>query len=125
MSDRYSLGISAFYHDSAAALLKNGEIAGAASAERFTRKKGDATLPHRAVEFCLAEAGITVRDLTAVGFYHKPLLKFERILETYLGVVPKGFKSFLLAGPLWIKEKLYLDRQLREELGYDGEILYS
>ena len=125
MSDRYILGISAFYHDSAAALLKNGAIVGAASEERFTRKKGDATFPHRAVEFCLKQAGITVHDLTAVGFYDKPLLKFERILETYLGVVPKGFKSFLLAGPLWIKEKLYIDRQLREELGYDGQILYS
>ena len=70
-------------------------------------------------------AGIQVRDLSAVGFYDKPLLKFERILETYLGVVPRGFRSFLLAGPLWIKDKLYIDRQLREELGYTGEILYS
>ena len=125
MGDRYILGISAFYHDSAAALLRNGEIIAAGSEERFTRKKGDATFPHRAVEFCLKQAGIQVSDLSSVGFYDKPLLKFERILETYLGVVPSGFRSFLMAGPLWIKDKLYIDRQLREELGYDGEILYS
>ena len=124
MSDLYTLGISAFYHDSAAALLKNGEIVAAGSEERFTRKKGDSTFPHRAVEFCLKQAGIKVADLTGVGFYDKPLLKFERILETYLGVVPAGFRSFLLAGPLWIKDKLYIDRQLHEELGYDGKIFY-
>src|SRR6186713_711430 len=125
MSDRYILGISAFYHDSAAAILKNGEVTAASSEDRFTRKKGDATFPHRAVEFCLAQAGIQSSDLTAVGFYDKPLLKFERILETYLGVVPAGFRSFLMAGPLWIKDKLYIDRQLRDELGYSGQILYS
>lgn len=124
MTDKYIMGISAFYHDSAAALLRNGEIVAAASEERFTRKKGDAAFPHRAVTFCLKHAGIEVSDLTAVGFYDKPLLKFERILETYLGVVPKGFRSFLMAGPLWIKEKLYIDRQLHEELGYDGQIFY-
>ena len=124
MSDQYILGISAFYHDSAAALLKNGVIVGAVSEDRFTRKKGDATFPHRAVEFCLRQAGISVSDLTAVGFYDKPLLKFERILETYLGVVPAGFRSFLMAGPLWIKDKLYIDRQLHEELGYNGQIYY-
>jgi carbamoyltransferase len=125
MTGQYILGISAYYHDSAAALLKDGEIVAAASEERFTRKKGDSTFPHRAVDFCMDRAGIQVRDLSAVGFYDKPLLKFERILETYLGVVPQGFRSFLLAGPLWIKDKLYIDRQLREELGYAGEILYS
>ena len=124
MSDQYILGISAFYHDSAAAILKNGEILAAGSEERFTRKKGDATFPHRAVEFCLKKAGIQVSDLAAVGFYDKPLLKFERILETYLGIVPAGFRSFLMAGPLWIKDKLYIDRQLHEELGYDGKIFY-
>lgn len=119
------LGISAFYHDSAACLLSDGKIVAAAQEERFTRKKGDATLPAHAVEYCLRSAGITVRDLAYVGFYDKPLLKFERILETYLGVAPKGFRSFLKAGPLWIKEKLFMDRQLREALGYDGEILYA
>ena len=124
MSDQYILGISAFYHDSAAAILKNGEIVAAVSEDRFTRKKGDATFPHRAVEFCLRQAGIGVAELAGVGFYDKPLLKFERILETYLGVVPAGFRSFLMAGPLWIKDKLYIDRQLHEELGYDGQIFY-
>jgi carbamoyltransferase len=124
MSDQHILGISSFYHDSAAAILKNGDIVAAASEDRFTRKKGDATFPHRAVEFCLREAGIAVSDLAGVGFYDKPLLKFERILETYLGVVPAGFRSFLMAGPLWIKDKLYIDRQLHEELGYKGQIFY-
>jgi carbamoyltransferase len=125
MSDQFVLGISAYYHDSAACLLKNGDIVAAAQEERFTRKKGDPGFPHRAVAHCLASAGITVADLDYVGFYDKPLLKFERILETYLGVAPKGFQSFLMAGPLWIKDKLYIDRQLRKELGYRGDILYS
>ena len=124
MNDHYILGISAFYHDSAAALLKNGEVLAAASEDRFTRKKGDASFPHRAIEFCLKEAGIDVARLDGVGFYDKPLLKFERILETYLGVVPAGFRSFLMAGPLWIKEKLYIDKQLKDELGYQGQIFY-
>ncbi len=94
------LGISAFYHDSAACLVKDGHIVAAASEERFTRKKGDASFPQNAVEFCLRQGGIQVDDLSYVGFYDKPLLKFERILETYLSVVPKGFRSFLIAGPL-------------------------
>ena len=125
MTDRYVLGLSAYYHDSAACLLRNGEIVAAGQEERFTRKKGDASFPHNAVAFCLEQAGIRVDDVQAVGFYDKPLLKFERILETYLGVAPKGFSSFLLAGPLWIKEKLYIDKQLKRELGYSGEILYA
>ncbi len=119
------LGISAFYHDSAACLLADGEIVAAAQEERFTRKKGDAAFPERAVEYCLKEAGIRASDLTLVGFYDKPLLKFERILETYVGVAPRGFSSFLQAGPLWIKDKLYMDRQIREALGYEGDILYA
>jgi carbamoyltransferase len=119
------LGISAFYHDSAACLVREGEIVAAASEERFTRVKGDASFPAHAVRYCLGEAGITVDQVDCVGFYDKPLLKFERILETYLGVAPAGFRSFLMAGPLWIKEKLYQDRQLKEALGYDGQILYA
>ena len=120
------LGLSAFYHDSAAALVRDGEIIAAASEERFTRKKGDPDFPARAVEFCLNEGGITAKDLRAVGFYDKPILKFERILETYLGVAPRGFRQFLMAGPLWIKEKLWTDSGLRESLGdYEGEILYA
>jgi carbamoyltransferase len=123
MSHRYVLGISAFYHDSAAALLRDGVIVAAVSEDRFTRRKGDATVPHRAVEYCLGHAGIGVGDLTAVGFYDKPLLKFERILETYLGVVPAGFKSFLMAGPLWIRTSLHRPAAA-QELGYTGLIYY-
>ena len=121
----YILGISAFFHDSAACLLKDGEIVAAVSEDRLTRIKADASFPKNAVDFCLSEAGITVRDLAYVGFYDKPLLKFERILETYLGVVPRGFRSFLMAGPLWIKEKLFMDKEIRTALDYEGEILYS
>src|SRR5262245_34570288 len=125
MSEQYILGISAFYHDSAAALLRNGEIVAAAQEERFTRKKADSGFPRRSVAYCLEAAGIGISDVTAVGFYDKPLLKFERILETYLGVVPRGFRSFLMAGPLWIKDKLYIDRQIREELRFKGQVLYA
>ena len=122
----YVLGISAFYHDSAAALLRDGDIVAAASEERFTRKKGDSDFPAEAVAYCLREAGVARADLDYVGFYDKPLLKFERILETYLGVAPRGFRSFLKAGPLWIKEKLHQDQALREALGaYQGPLLYS
>ena len=122
----YILGISAFYHDSAATLVRDGEIVAAGSEERFTRKKGDPDFPRRAVDYCLREAGITLQDLDYVGFYDKPLLKFERILETYLGVAPQGFGSFLKAGPLWIKEKLYQDKMLRDALdGWEGPLLYA
>jgi carbamoyltransferase len=126
MTRRYILGLSAYYHDSAAALLKDGDIVAAAQEERFTRKKGDSAFPHRAVEYCLKTAGIGVPDLEFVGFYDKPLLKFERILESYLGVTPQGFPQFLKAGPVWIKEKLFLDRDVRESLGgYKGQLLYA
>jgi carbamoyltransferase len=120
------LGISAFYHDSSAALLRDGEIVAAASEERFTRQKGDARFPSNAVAYCLREGGIHADELTAVGFYEKPILKFERILESYLGVAPRGFRQFRIAGPLWMKEKLWMDRMLREELGgYEGELFYA
>jgi carbamoyltransferase len=125
MSSTYILGISAFYHDSAAALLRDGEIVAAAQEERFTRKKADSAFPGRSIDFCLKQAGITAKELDYVGFYDKPLLKFERILETYLGVVPKGFKSFLMAGPLWVKEKLHMEKQLRKGLGFEGPLLYA
>jgi carbamoyltransferase len=126
MSSEYILGISAFYHDSAACLLQDGEIIAAAQEERFTRKKGDSSFPRHAVEYCLKAGGVGIPDLTAVGFYDKPLLKFERILESYLGVTPKGFSQFLKAGPVWMKEKLFLDQNLRKELGgYEGEVLYA
>lgn len=121
----YILGISAFFHDSAACLLRDGELVAAASEDRFTRIKADASFPVNAVNFCMEHAGIGIEDVNYVGFYDKPLLKFERILETYLSVAPKGFRSFLMAGPLWIKEKLFLDREIRTPLGYEGPILYS
>jgi len=121
----FILGISAFYHDSAACVLRDGEIVAAAQEERFTRRKGDASFPANAVDFCLGRAGVEPEDLAFVAFYDKPLLKFERILENYLSVAPRGLKQFLVAGPLWIKEKLFMDRSLREELGYDGDILYA
>jgi carbamoyltransferase len=119
------LKVSAFYHDSAACLLRDGEIVAAAQKERFTRKKGDASYPAHAIEYCLRAGGITAKDLTFVGFYDKPILKFERILETYLGTAPPGFRQFLTAGPLWIKEKLFTEKQLRSELGYDGKMLFA
>jgi len=122
----YVLGISAFYHDSAACLVRDGEIVAAAQEERFTRKKGDASFPTQAVQYCLGVAGIRISDLAYVGFYDKPLLKFERILETYLGVAPRGFGSFRMAGPLWVKEKLFMDRDIRTALGgYEGDLLYA
>ena len=117
----YLLGISAFYHDSAACLLKNGEIIAAAQEERFTRKKHDARFPHHAIQFCLKEADISARQIDNVVFYEKPFVKFERLLETYLAFAPKGFKSFAKAMPLWIKDKLFqksaLIRELKSKLG--------
>src|ERR1051326_286136 len=126
MAPSYVLGISAFYHDSAACLLADGDVVAAAQEERFTRKKGDASFPSRAVEYCLGAAGITLADVAFVGFYDKPLLKFERILETYLGVAPRGCASFRLAGPLWMKEKLFMERDIRRALGgFTGELRYA
>jgi carbamoyltransferase len=119
------LGISAFFHDSAACLLEDGEIVAAVSEDRLTRIKADASFPREAVAYCLSEAGISLEELDYVGFYDKPLLKFERILETYLGVVPRGFRSYLMAGPLWIKEKLFMDNEIKEALEYEGKVLYS
>ena len=112
------LGISAFYHDSAAALVRDGEIVAAAQEERFTRKKHDADFPRHAVRYCLDAAGMRAEDLTYVAFYEKPLLKFERLLETYLAFAPQGFPSFLKAMPLWLREKLHLQREL--DRGLDG-----
>jgi len=125
MRDQFVLGISAFYHDSAACLLRDGDIVAAAQEERFTRRKGDAEFPSNAVAFCLDRAGIRIDDVQYVAFYDKPLLKFERILQTYLATAPRSFRSFAMAGPLWIKDKLYIDRQLRQELGYRGDIAYA
>jgi len=110
------LGISAFYHDSAAALVVDGEIVAAAQEERFTRKKHDAGFPSQAVAYCLSEGGLRPEQLDTVVFYDKPLIKFDRLLETYLAYAPSGFKSFRLAMPVWLKEKLHLRRTLRKHL---------
>jgi len=119
------LGISAFYHDSAACLVHDGEIIAAAQEERFTRKKHDPAFPHNAVEFCLEKGGIQVADLDYVGFYDKPFIKFERILETYLGIAPKGIKQYLSAIPIWLKDKLWTRGNIRKNLGYGGPVLFS
>src|SRR5438309_778661 len=112
------LGISAFYHDSAACLVRDGEIVAAAQEERFTRKKHDYRFPQNAIDYCLAEGGIAPGDLNFVAFYDKPLLKFERLLETYLAYAPVGFKSFLMAMPLWLHKKLHLPREISKGLGH-------
>ena len=116
MSASYILGISAYYHDSAAALLLDGEVIAAAQQERFTRKKHDEGFPAEAIQYCLDEAGIKLGDLDHVVFYDKPLVKFERLLETYLSYAPQGFRSFVKAMPIWLKEKLYLKSTLKTEL---------
>ncbi|HZE51796.1 MAG TPA: carbamoyltransferase [Bradyrhizobium sp.] len=110
------LGVSAFYHDSAAALIVDGRIAAAAQEERFTRRKHDAAFPHNAIAYCLAEAGITSNEIDSVVFYDKPFLKFERLLETYVALAPRGFRSFKMSIPLWLREKLFQKNLLRDEL---------
>ncbi|QDU46107.1 Decarbamoylnovobiocin carbamoyltransferase [Symmachiella dynata] len=121
------LGLSAFYHDSAAALIIDGEIVAAAQEERFTRIKHDFAFPQNAVDYCLAEAGITPEQLDYVGFYDKPVTKFERLLETYLAFVPAGYRSFRQAMPLWLKQKLHLPRELNRGLGgrYAGRFVFT
>lgn len=111
------LGISAYYHDSAAALVVDGQIVAAAQEERFTRKKHDADFPAMAIKYCLEEAGISLDEVDHVVFYDKPLIKFERLLETYLSYAPKGFRSFLASMPIWLKDKLFLKATLKRELG--------
>lgn len=120
----YILGISAFYHDSAAALVKDGDIIAAAQEERFTRKKHDQSFPKNAIRFCLEEAGISVKDIDYVAFYEKPFIKFERILETYFAYAPFGIRSFIKAVPLWIKKKLFMKEMIRRELGYEGIMIF-
>src|SRR4030042_6869044 len=120
----YILGISAYYHDSAAALLKDGDILAAAQEERFTRKKHDLRFPTNAINYCLAEAKISTKDLDYVVFYDKPFIKFERLVQTYLAYAPFGIRSFLKAIPLWIKKKLWMRDLIEKELGYGGKILF-
>jgi len=121
----YILGISAFYHDSAACIVKDGEIVAAAQEERFTRIKHDQRFPIEAINFCLRFAGISSSELNYVTFYDKPFLKFERLLETYFAYAPGGFNSFLKAMPVWLKEKLWTKELIKKELKFDGEILFA
>src|ERR1700759_677430 len=117
------LGISAFYHDSAAALVEDGRLVAAAQEERFTRKKHDASFPHNAIGYCLDTVGATLSGVDQIAFYDKPFLKFERLLETYIAMAPRGFTSFKMAIPLWLKEKLFQKSLLRKELRkFDADI---
>ncbi|MBI2835277.1 MAG: carbamoyltransferase [Acidobacteria bacterium] len=119
------LGISAYYHDSAAALVQDGDLVAAAQEERFTRKKHDPRFPKHAIAYCLREGGITVRDLDYVCFYEKPFLKFDRLLETYLGFVPQGYRSFVTAIPVWLRDKLWMRDDIRKMLDYEGDVLFT
>ncbi|MBU4148822.1 MAG: carbamoyltransferase [Candidatus Omnitrophica bacterium] len=121
----YILGISCFYHDAAAALIKDGEIIAAAQEERFTRKKHDFNFPINAMNYCLEEGGIGANDLSFVAFYDKPFLKFERIFLTYLSYAPAGFRSFCKAIPLWLKERLWMSHLISEKSGFQGKILFT
>jgi carbamoyltransferase len=119
------LGISAFYHDSAAALIRDGEITAAAQQERFSRVKHDHRFPEDAIAYCLKEAGLTGNDLDYLVFYDKPFIKFERILETYLSFTPRGWASFMMAMPLWLRQKLHVPKLIRKSLGgYEGKLLF-
>ena len=121
------LGISGFYHDSAAALVRDGVILAAAQEERFTRIKHDAGFPQHAIEYCLAEAGVAAADLDHVAFYDKPILKFERLMRSYLGYAPHGLRSFSKALPIWIRQKLFLPREIDRGLGgtFEGPISFT
>ena len=118
------LGISAFYHDSAACLVRDGEIIAAAQEERFTRKKHDASFPKEAIGYCLREAQAGMDGIDIVAFYEKPFIKFERILETYLAYAPSGLRSFLKAMPLWVRQRLWMKEFIRKELGFPGTIVF-
>ena len=120
----YILGISCYYHDAAACMLKDGKIAAAAAEERFTRKKHDNDFPINAIKFCLKEAGVSAKQLDFVGFYEKPLLKFDRIIETAVKTYPKSFWMFCKAIPEWLTKKLRLPTTLRKRLGYDGRVYF-
>src|SRR5437667_2588608 len=123
----YILGISAFYHDSAACLLRDGRIVAAAQEERFTRKKHDPAFPANAIRYCLEAGNIRDEQLDYIAFYDKPLLKFERLLETYLAFAPSGYRSFRMALPVWLKEKLHLPREMDKGLGgkYKGRYVFT
>jgi len=120
------LGISAYYHDSAACLVVDGRIVAAAQEERFTRKKHDAAFPSQAVAYCLKEGGLTASQLNYVAFYEKPLVKFERLLETYTSMAPRGWRSYLMAMPTWLGEKLWMSDDIADHLeGFEGSIFFG
>jgi len=119
------LGISCLYHDSAAALLRDGDLVAAAHEERFTRKRHDSAIPRQAVSYCLREAGLSIGDVDYLVFYDKPLVKFERILMTYLATFPRSLPSFSKAIPLWLKEKLFVPKSIERELGFKGPLLFA
>ena len=126
------LGVSAFYHDSAAAIIKNGQVIAAAQEERFTRIKHDPSFPYNAIVFCLHVAEVSLSEVDYIAFYEKPFIKFERLLETYLAFAPRGFTSFSRAIPIWIREKLFQKSLLQKEFmkiddrfDYDAKILFS
>lgn len=121
----YILGISCLYHDSAAALLCDGRLVAAAQEERFSRKKQDDSFPVQAVQFCLSQAGITIDEVSAVGFYDKPLLKFERILSSFVDIWPYGYSSYMEAVPMWLRNKLWIKNTIRKELNYTGKIYFA
>lgn len=121
----YILGISCFYHDSAACLIKDGEIVSAVQEERFTRKKNESEFPINSVRYCLEEAGITIKDVSYVGFYDKPFLKFERILYSYISTFPGSFLAFTKAMPGWIKQKFWIKDIIKRKLDYEGEVLFA
>ncbi len=125
MAHVHILGISAYYHDSAACLVRDGVLFAAAQEERFTRKKHDYAFPTKSIRYCLREAGITIDQVDAVVFYDRPFTKFERIVETYLMTAPAGFGSFLKAIPLWLKDKLFMREHIKKELGYEGKIYFT
>jgi len=119
------LGISAYYHDSAACLLVDGRIIAAAQEERFTRKKHDESFPSRAVAYCLKEGGLRIEDVDFVGFYEKPLVKFERLCESYLASAPRGLRSYLMAMPVWLNQKLWIESDVKRELGFEKDVLFG
>ena len=119
------LGISCYYHDAAAAIIRNGQLLAAAQEERFTRRKHDQSFPLNAVAYCLQHAGITINEVDHIGFYDKPFTKFDRILQTYFATWPRSYPSFLKAIPVWIKEKMWIPQEIKEQLGYNGSILFS
>ena len=125
LSETFILGLSCFYHDSAACMLRNGSIISAAQEERFSRKKHDPRFPKNAIKYCLQEAGIKIQDVKYVVFYDKPFLTFERLLMSYLTVAPKGLRSWLEAMPLWLGQKLHVGKVIRTETGYEGDILFT